>query len=214
MSRPSVGLKLTGAGSTFVYPLLAKWATAYDARSGTQVNYQSIGSGGGIKQIENQTVDFGATDMPLDHAGLERRGLTQFPLVAGAIVPVVHLSASGTARLKLSGSALARIYLGEIRRWNDPILLALNPHLTLPDRFDHRGSPRRRLGHQLYLDELFERDQSGVARKIGAARRGHVAHRVGGKGNEGSRPSSNKPRRDRLRRVGVRRARAFEPPRA
>src|SRR5438093_4592352 len=113
-------LDITGAGATFPYPLYAKWAEAYAAKTGTKINYQSIGSGGGIKQITAKTVDFGASDMPLKPADLEKDGLTQFPMVMGGVVPVVNLEAIKPGQLKLDGKVLSDIYLGKVTKWNDP----------------------------------------------------------------------------------------------
>src|SRR5437763_14423843 len=114
LSTPAAAIDLTGAGATFPYPIYAKWAEAYRAKSGVGVNYHSIGSGGGIKQIQNKTVDFGATDMPLKPEELEKYGLLQFPTVIGGDVPVVHLDGVKPGELKLTGAILADIYLGKI----------------------------------------------------------------------------------------------------
>lgn len=125
---------ISGAGATFPYPVYAKWAEAYKAETGIAINFQSIGSGGGIKQIKAGTVDFGATDKPLDAQELEAAGLAQFPTVMGGVVPVVNIKGLKPGELKLTGPIIARIYLGEITKWNDPAIVALNPGLTLPDR--------------------------------------------------------------------------------
>ena len=125
---------ISGAGSTFVYPVLAKWAEAYKAGRGVAVNYQSIGSGGGIKQIESKTVDFGASDAPLPPAELDKFGLLQFPVVIGGDVPVVNLPGLEPGKLKLTGAVLADIYLGKITKWNDKALADLNPGVALPDQ--------------------------------------------------------------------------------
>src|SRR6266550_1250098 len=118
---------ITGAGATFPYPIYAKWAEAYKAKTGVGMNYQSIGSGGGIKQIQNKTVDFGATDMPLKPEELEKNGLVQFPTVIGGDVPVVNLEGVKPGELKLTGAVLADIYLGKITKWNDPVIAKLSP---------------------------------------------------------------------------------------
>jgi phosphate transport system substrate-binding protein len=123
---------ITGAGSTFVNPLLSKWAQAYRKETGVAVNYQSIGSGAGIKQIGAGTVTFGASDMPLKHADLEKAGLVQFPLINGASVPVVNVPGIHSGSLILDGPTLAKIYLGTITKWNDPAIKALNPSVALP----------------------------------------------------------------------------------
>jgi len=123
---------ITGAGATFPYPIYAKWAEAYKAQTGVGMNYQSIGSGGGIKQITAKTVDFGASDMPLKPEELDKNGLVQFPTVIGGVVPVVNIKEIGTGQLKLDGATLASIYLGKITKWNDPTLVALNKDINLP----------------------------------------------------------------------------------
>src|SRR5215472_3473620 len=125
--------EISGAGATFPYPIYAKWAEAYAAKTGLKMNYQSIGSGGGIKQIAAKTVDFGASDMPLKPADLEKAGLTQFPMVMGGVVPVINVPGIAAGQLKLDGKVLADIYLGKITKWNDPAIAALNPGLKLPD---------------------------------------------------------------------------------
>ena len=123
---------ITGAGATFPYPIYAKWAEAYKAQTGVGMNYQSIGSGGGIKQITAKTVDFGASDMPLKPEELDKNGLVQFPTVIGGVVPVVNIKEIGTGQLKLDGATLASIYLGKITKGNDPTLVALNKDINLP----------------------------------------------------------------------------------
>ncbi|MFO1248930.1 MAG: phosphate ABC transporter substrate-binding protein PstS [Alphaproteobacteria bacterium] len=123
---------ITGAGSTFVFPIVAKWAEAYKGVSGNGVNYQSIGSGGGIAQIKAKTVTFGATDKPLTAADLSAAGLAQFPVVVGGIVPVVNLPGVKPGAMVFDGQTLANIYLGKIARWNDPAIKKLNPGLNLP----------------------------------------------------------------------------------
>src|ERR1700756_893710 len=115
-------LDITGAGATFPYPVYAKWAEAYKAKTGVGMNYQSIGSGGGIKQIQNKTVDFGASDMPLKPEELDKDGLLQFLTVIGGDVPVVNLEGVKPGELKLTGPVLADIYLGKITKWNDPAI--------------------------------------------------------------------------------------------
>jgi phosphate transport system substrate-binding protein len=130
---PASAVNLTGAGSTFVYPVLAKWAEAYQKESGIELNYQSIGSGGGIKQITNKTVTFGASDMPLKPEEVAKKGFVQFPVVNGADVPVVNLEGVKAGALTLDGPTVANIYLGKITKWNDPAIAKLNPSLKLPD---------------------------------------------------------------------------------
>src|SRR5439155_5254265 len=125
---------ISGAGATFPYPIYAKWAEAYKAKTGTSMNYQSIGSGGGIKQITAKTVDFGASDMPLKAADLEKDGLTQFPMVMGGVVPVVNIEGIKPGELKLDGKVISDIYLGKVTKWNDPAIASLNSGVKLPDQ--------------------------------------------------------------------------------
>ncbi len=125
---------ITGAGATFPYPIYAKWANAYKQQTGIGLNYQSIGSGGGIRQINAGTVDFGASDMPLKPEVLARDKLVQFPTVMGGVVPVVNLDGVESGDIRLTGTLLADIYLGKIRKWNDAALARLNPGVKLPDR--------------------------------------------------------------------------------
>jgi phosphate transport system substrate-binding protein len=129
----STATDITGAGATFPYPAYAKWAEAYKAQSGTNMNYQSIGSGGGIKQITAKTVDFGASDKPLTAEELNKEGLMQFPTIIGGVVPVINVLGIENGKLKLDGKTLAEIYLGKITKWNDPAIVALNKDLKLPD---------------------------------------------------------------------------------
>jgi len=129
----AIAANITGAGATFPYPVYAKWAEAYKAKTGTSMNYQSIGSGGGIKQIKARTVDFGATDAPLKPAELEKEGLVQFPAVMGGVVPVVNIEGVKPGEMKLSGKTLADIYLGKIKKWSDPAIAGLNKGMKLPD---------------------------------------------------------------------------------
>ena len=124
---------ITGAGSTFAFPILAKWADAYKKETNNGLNYQSIGSGGGIKQIKAKTVTFGASDQPLKVADLQETGLVQWPQIMGAIVPVVNLDGIKPGDLVLDGKTLAQIFLGKITKWNDPAIAKLNPKVSLPD---------------------------------------------------------------------------------
>src|SRR3954447_12231212 len=132
LTAPANAADISGAGATFPYPLYAKWADAYKKETGIGLNYQSIGSGGGIKQIQAKTVTFGATDAPLKGPELDKHGLVQFPMVMGGIVPVVNLDGVQTGGLTLDGPTLAKIFLGEIKTWNDPALQKLNPDIKLP----------------------------------------------------------------------------------
>jgi len=176
---------ISGAGSTFVYPVLAKWAADYAAKTGTRVNYQSIGSGGGIAQIKAGTVDFGATDKPLDPDTLAKLGLGQFPLVIGGIVPVVNLDGIAPGQLKLSGPAIADIYLGKIRSWNDPAIAALNPGLKLPDTkisVVHRSDGS---GTTFNFANFLSQVSPEWKAKVGADTSVSWPTGIGGKGNEG-----------------------------
>ena len=130
----AMAAEITGAGATFPYPLYSKWAEAYKAKTGVSLNYQSIGSGGGIKQIIAKTVDFGASDAPLEPAQLEKYGLVQFPMVMGGVVPVINIEGVKPGGLRLTGALLADIYLGKITRWNAPAIAALNKGVKLPDQ--------------------------------------------------------------------------------
>jgi phosphate transport system substrate-binding protein len=124
---------VTGAGATFPAPVYAKWADAYNKATGVRINYQSVGSGAGIRQIKAKTVDFGATDMPLKDEELAKDGLVQFPTVIGGVVPVINVKGVAPGQLKLTGQVLADIYMGKITKWNDAAITALNPGVTLPD---------------------------------------------------------------------------------
>lgn len=126
--------EITGAGATFPAPIYSKWADAYNKATGHRVNYQSVGSGAGIKQIKAKTVDFGASDMPLKQDELDKDGLMQFPTVIGGVVPVINAKGIKPGELKLTGALLADIFLGKIKKWNDPALAAVNPGVALPDQ--------------------------------------------------------------------------------
>jgi phosphate transport system substrate-binding protein len=130
---PAFAADISGAGATFPYPIYAKWADTYKTQTGNGLNYQSIGSGGGIKQIIANTVTFGASDKPLKVEELDKHGLVQWPQVMGGIVPVINIEGVGSEQLVLDGSALAKIFLGEIKAWNDPAIAGLNPSLKLAD---------------------------------------------------------------------------------
>jgi phosphate transport system substrate-binding protein len=130
---PASAAEITGAGSTFVYPVLAKWADAYKKDTGIGLNYQSIGSGGGIKQITNKTVTFGATDMPLMPADVQKNNFVQFPVINGAVVPLLNVPGIKPGELTFDGPTLAKVFLGEITKWNDPAIAKLNPGVKLPD---------------------------------------------------------------------------------
>jgi phosphate transport system substrate-binding protein len=131
---PAAAMEISGAGATFPYPIYAKWADAYKKESGVGLNYQSIGSGGGIKQIEARTVTFGASDAPLSGDDLSKNGLAQFPMVMGGIVPVVNIEGVKPGELVIDGPTLASIYLGNINKWDDPAIKKLNPSVKLPSQ--------------------------------------------------------------------------------
>ena len=134
LCTPALSQAVLGAGSTFVYPVLAKWAEAYEAVTGVTIDYQAVGSGAGIRQIKSRTVDFGASDAPLRPQELAAAGLIQFPIVVGGVVPVVNVEGIGPGQLRLTGSVLADIYLGKITKWNAAAIRDLNPGLALPDQ--------------------------------------------------------------------------------
>src|SRR3954466_5369118 len=131
---PALAVDISGAGATFPYPIYAKWADAYKKETGAGLNYQSIGSGGGIKQIQAKTVTFGATDMPLKAEELSKAGLVQFPTVIGGDVPVANIEGIKSADLKLDGTTLADIFLGKITKWDDASIKKLNPNAKLPSQ--------------------------------------------------------------------------------
>src|ERR1035437_9722137 len=176
---------ITGAGSTFVYPILSKWSADYSVKTGNKVNYQSIGSGGGIAQIKGATVDFGASDMPLKPADLQKLGLGQFPLVMGGIVPVVNIDGVQPGRMRFTGPLLADIYLGKIKNWNDPAIAKINPDVKLPDaaigvvhRADGSGTT---FNWANYLSKVSPEWKD----KVGEGTSVQWPVGLGGKGNEG-----------------------------
>ena len=176
---------ITGAGATFPYPIYAKWADAYRQQTGIGMNYQSIGSGGGIAQIKAKTVDFGASDMPLKAEDLQASGLVQFPAIIGGVVPVVNLEGIGPGQLKFSGPVLADIYLGKIKQWNDKAIADLNPGVKLPA--DPITVVRRSDGSGtsfLWTDYLSKASPEWK-QKVGAGTAVAWPEGVGGKGNEG-----------------------------
>lgn len=176
---------ITGAGATFPYPIYAKWADAYKKESGTSVNYQSIGSGGGIKQIQAKTVDFGASDMPLKSDELSKHELVQFPTVIGGVVPVVNLPGIASGQLKLSADALADLFLGKIKKWNDPRIVALNPGVklqALPVSVVHRSDGS---GTTFIFSNYLSKVSPAWKTKAGEGTAVKWPTGVGGKGNEG-----------------------------
>ena len=178
-------VSLTGAGGTAIYPVLQVWAQKYQQKNGDEVNYQAIGSGGGIKQIESKTVDFANSDKPLMHDELAANKLVQFPQVVISIVPVVHLPNIAAGQMVLNGEVLSKIYLGQISKWNDPAIKALNPKLNLPatailtvHRSDGSGTT---FNFTNYLGKVNPEWQS----KVGADTAVSWPGGIGGKGNAG-----------------------------
>ena len=184
-ASPAVAAEIAGAGATFPYPIYAKWAEAYKATSGTAMNYQSIGSGGGIKQIEAKTVDFGASDMPLKPDDLDKNGLQQFPMVMGGVVPVVNLAGIQPGQLKLDGKVLAGMYLGTINNWNDKAIAALNPGLTLPDKAIATVHRSDGSGTNFIFTHYLSSIDADFKAKIGENTSVEFSGGLGGKGNEG-----------------------------
>jgi phosphate transport system substrate-binding protein len=177
--------EISGAGATFPYPIYAKWAEAFKAKTGVAMNYQSIGSGGGIKQIEAKTVDFGASDVPLTPEDLARNGLAQFPMIMGGIVPVVNLKGVEPGRLKLTGPVLADIFLGTIAKWNDKRIADLNAGLALPDQaiaVVHRSDGS---GTTYNFADYLAKVSSDWQSKVGVNTALEWPAGLGGKGNEG-----------------------------
>jgi phosphate transport system substrate-binding protein len=176
---------ITGAGATFPYPIYAKWAESYNVKTGVKLNYQSIGSGGGIKQITNKTVDFGASDKPLKLEELEKAGLTQFPTVVGGVVPVVNAPGIENGEIRLSGPVLADIFLHKITKWDDAAIKALNPSVALPDTaitVVHRSDGS---GTTFVFANYLSKVSKEWNDKVGADTAISWPTGVGGKGNEG-----------------------------
>ena len=176
---------VTGAGATFPAPIYAKWADAYNKATGVRINYQSVGSGAGIRQIKAKTVDFGATDMPLKDEDLAKDGLIQFPAVIGGVVPVVNIKGIKPGQIRLTGQVLGDIYLGKITKWNDAALTALNPGVPLPDaaiavvrRADGSGTT---FVFTNYLSKVNDEWKA----KVGEGTAVNWPTGAGGKGNEG-----------------------------
>ncbi len=176
---------VVGAGSTFVYPVMAKWSADYRAATKTKINYQAIGSGGGIAQIKAKTVDFGASDKPLNAAELSASSLVQFPLVIGGVVPVVNVAGVTPGGIRFNGSVLADIFLGKIKRWNDPAIAALNPGLKLPDQaitIVHRSDGS---GTTFNFTNYLSKVSPAWKTKAGEGITVRWPAGIGGKGNEG-----------------------------
>jgi phosphate transport system substrate-binding protein len=185
VSTIAIAADISGAGATFPYPVYAKWADAYKKSTGIGLNYQSIGSGGGIKQIYARTVTFGASDAPLSGDELEKRGLAQFPMVMGGIVPVANVTGIKPGQLVLDGPTLANIFLGEIKSWDDPAIVKLNPGVKLPKqaiavvhRSDGSGTT---YNFAYYLGDVSPTWKS----KVGVNTSVRFPVGIGAKGNEG-----------------------------
>ena len=182
---PAHAADISGAGATFPYPVYSKWADAYKKETGVGLNYQSIGSGGGIKQIKAKTVTFGASDMPLKADELQQAGLVQFPMIIGGVVPVVNVKGVQGGQMVLDGATVAAIYLGEITKWNDPRIAKLNPKLALPATaiapiYRSDGSGTNFL-FSSYLSSAYPKFKDS----IGAASSVQWPVGIGAKGNEG-----------------------------
>ncbi|MEN9721500.1 MAG: Phosphate-binding protein PstS precursor [Pseudomonadota bacterium] len=187
MAATTWAADITGAGATFPFPVYAKWAEGYKAATGTGMNYQSIGSSGGIRQIRAKTVTFGATDAPLSGADLDKDGMVQFPAIIGGTVPVINLDGFKPGELRVTGTVLAEMFLGKISKWNDPKLAALNPGKNLPNelitvvhRADGSGTTFNWTDYLSVVSKEFA-DKIGK----GAAVKWPAPTSVGGKGNEG-----------------------------
>jgi phosphate transport system substrate-binding protein len=185
LSLAAVAGDISGAGATFPYPIYAKWADAYKKLSGIGLNYQSIGSGGGIKQIKAKTVTFGASDMPLKPDDLKAAGLLQFPMIIGGVVPVVNVKGVQAGQLHLDGATVAAIYLGDITQWNDPKIKALNPKLALPATaiapvYRSDGS-----GTNFLFSDYLSKSSAKFTQTIGANTSVQWPTGIGAKGNEG-----------------------------
>ena len=185
----SIGLAhandVTGAGASFIYPVMSKWSSDYKGATGKQVNYQSIGSGGGIAQIKAATVDFGSSDAPLKPEELAKYGLAQFPSVIGGVVPIINVAGIAPGALKLDGATLADIFLGRIGKWNDPAIAALNPGLALPDQkitVVHRSDGS---GTTFNFVNYLSKVSPQWRQQVGEGTSVQWPAGIGGKGNEG-----------------------------
>lgn len=185
MATVQAASTINGAGATFPYPIYGKWAEAYKAKTGIGMNYQSIGSGGGIKQIKAKTVDFGASDKPLKVEDLEKSGLMQFPMVMGGVVPVVNIKGVKSGDLKLTGTLLADIYLGKVTVWNDKAIAKLNPQVKLPNEKITVVSRSDGSGTTFIFTHYLSKVSTAFKDKIGNNTSVSWPAGVGGKGNEG-----------------------------
>ena len=185
MAQPVVAADISGAGATFPYPLYAKWADAYKKETGIGLNYQSIGSGGGIKQIQAKTVTFGATDAPLKGEQLEKDGLVQFPMVMGGLVLVVNVEGVTPGQMVLDGPTVAKIYLGEIKTWNDPAIAKLNPDMKLPAQPIIVVRRSDGSGTTFVFTDYLSKISADWKSKVGSSTAVEWPVGIGAKGNEG-----------------------------
>ncbi len=176
---------VTGAGATFPAPLYAKWAAEYNKATGTKINYQSVGSGAGLRQIEAKTVDFGASDQPLKDEELKAKNLVQFPTVIGGVVAVVNIKGINPGQLKLNGQVLGDIYLGKISKWSDPAIKALNPSLALPDAAISQVRRADGSGTSFIFTNYLSKVNAEWKSKVGEGTAVNWPTGAGGKGNEG-----------------------------
>ena len=177
--------EITGAGASFPAPLYAKWASDYNKQTGVKVNYQSVGSGGGIKQIDSKTVDFGASDMPLTDEVLKTKGQMQFPTVIGGVVPILNVAGIAPGQLKLTGPLLADIYLGKVSRWNDAAIKAINPGVNLPDTAIAQVRRADGSGTTFIFTNYLSKVSPDWKAKVGEGTAVNWPVGAGGKGNEG-----------------------------
>jgi len=184
-SLSALAQDVTGAGATFPAPLYAKWASDYHKATGVKINYQSVGSGAGIKQIDAKTVAFGASDMPLKDEELAKKGQIQFPTVIGGVVPVINVKGINPGQLKLSGQVLGDIYLGKITKWNDPAIKALNPGLALPDADIAAVRRADGSGTSFIFTNYLSKVNPEWKSKVGEGTAVNWPVGAGGKGNEG-----------------------------
>jgi phosphate transport system substrate-binding protein len=181
----ALAVDITGAGATFPYPIYAKWADAYRKESGVGMNYQSIGSGGGIKQITARTVDFGASDAPMKPEDLEKYGLIQFPAIMGGVVPVINVKGIEAGKVKLTGPLLADIYLGKVKKWNDPAIARLNAGVSLPDQAISAVYRSDGSGTTFLYSNYLSKVSADWKSTVGEGTAVKWPSGVGGKGNEG-----------------------------
>ena len=177
--------QLTGAGATFPAPMYAKWAEAYKAQTGTTMNYQAIGSGGGVKQIMAKTVDFGASDDPVPAADLEKNGLAQFPAIIGGVVPVANIPGIAPGQLKLNNDVLSDIFRAKVTKWNDPAIASVNPGIKLPDTAITVVYRSDSSGTTAVFTDFLAQVSSGFKGVVGSGKTVNWPAGVGGKGNAG-----------------------------